>query len=208
MRKAPSGPCAVADCPTSKYGHKAWCLKHYSRVRRHGDPHATKYIVQGGRRLPGPDRTDDEKRALLQQRSAPAPNGCRLWTGPVSPRSGYGLWKYRRGRSTQAHRVAYEVFIGPIPAGLVVDHDCHNRSTDCHAGPCDHRRCIEPSHLMVRGRGENPCASPYYKSNWTHCPQGHAYDNYRRPNGRRRCLVCLNAKQRERKADRRLHAVG
>lgn len=39
------------------------------------------------------------------------------------------------GRSTPAHRVAYEHFIGPIPDGLTLDHLCRNRA------------CINPAHL-------------------------------------------------------------
>jgi hypothetical protein len=41
------------------------------------------------------------------------------------------------GRSTKAHRLAYELARGPIPSGLQV------------LRSCDVRRCCEPSHLRV-----------------------------------------------------------
>lgn len=42
---------------------------------------------------------------------------CWLWTGSIDP-NGYG----RVGKSGYAHRVAYELFVGPIPKGKHLDH--------------------------------------------------------------------------------------
>ena len=45
-------------------------------------------------------------------------NGCWLWEGAMN-KAGYGRY-----------RIAYELFVGPIPAGMHLDHLCHSRS-DC-----------------------------------------------------------------------------
>jgi hypothetical protein len=51
---------------------------------------------------------------------------CWLWTGG-DDHSGYGHF-YFLGRNRKAHRVSYEMFVGPIPDGLQVDHLCRNRA--------------------------------------------------------------------------------
>jgi hypothetical protein len=38
-------------------------------------------------------------------------------------RDGYGLVSVG-GKQQRAHRVSYELFVGPIPTGLVLDHLC------------------------------------------------------------------------------------
>jgi hypothetical protein len=75
------------------------------------------------------------------QRSA----ACLLWTGPVT-RGGYGLVSVRsqdRWRTRLVHRVAYEVFIGPITSGAQVQHSCNVR------------HCFEPAHLSLGTVKEN-----------------------------------------------------
>lgn len=67
------------------------------------------------------DRTDDE--------------GCWLWCGPGNG-GGYGLSAYASPSGTHvAHRVVWEVLVGPIPPGLVLDHTCCNKL------------CVNPTHL-------------------------------------------------------------
>lgn len=62
------------------------------------------------------------------------PKGCWLWTGRRS--NGYGRCSFR-GRSMMAHRASWIMARGPIPAGLLVLHDC------------DVPNCVNPDHLFL-----------------------------------------------------------
>lgn len=102
---------------------------------------------------------------------------CWEWTGAKS--GGYGSLKVD-GRMAKAHRLVYELLVGPIPEGLELDHLCRKAS---HLEPVTHAENVR------RGRvGENSKVK-------THCPQGHPYagDNLVRTNGRRVCRTCRNA---------------
>ncbi len=70
-------------------------------------------------------------------------HGCWIWQRGRT-RSGYGYITVPPNRGTyRAHRVAYATFVGPIPAGLVIDHLCGARS------------CVNPAHLEAVTQGEN-----------------------------------------------------
>lgn len=121
-------------------------------------------------------------------------NGCWEFTGYILP-TGYG----QLGRNIGAHRVAWEVANGrPVPAGLVVDHECHNRDPQCLASmDCPHRRCVNANHLeavpsgvnVMRGKGIAPANAAVER-----CPEGHAYtpeNTYYRPDRfGRMCRQC------------------
>lgn len=66
---------------------------------------------------------------------------CSLWTAHCV-RDGYGSIRFR-GRETGAHRVAYELFVGPIPPGLDVLH------------ACDTPPCVRPDHLFLGTQLDN-----------------------------------------------------
>ena len=109
--------------------------------------------------------------------------GCWLWTGFLN-RSGYGQY----GRQL-AHRIVYEVVVGPIPVGLELDHLCRVK------------HCVNPEHLdpvihkvnVLRGVGLTAT-----NSRKTECPQGHAYDETNTiflKGGGRRCRRCQNGRR-------------
>jgi hypothetical protein len=80
-------------------------------------------------------------------------SGCWEWTGSVH-RTGYARFNVG-GRSKEAHIVAYEMVVGPVPDGLQLDHRCHD-PRECAGGwGCPHRRCVNPAHLKPVTQSEN-----------------------------------------------------
>jgi hypothetical protein len=61
-------------------------------------------------------------------------DNCWLWTAGTDNKYKYGRF-WLNERMMLAHRVSYELTVGPIPDGLVLDHRCFNPS------------CVNPKHL-------------------------------------------------------------
>jgi hypothetical protein len=118
-----------------------------------------------------------------------AAGDCWIWTA-YTDAAGYGVFREGTLR-LRAHRVAYELLIGPIPEGLVIDHLCRNTS------------CVNPSHLepvttrVNTLRGVGPAAR---QAQQTHCKRGHEFtpeNTYLELGGRKRvCRTCKLASQR------------
>jgi len=108
----------------------------------------------------------------------PEPNtGCWLWLAALSNKK-YGFYKMATG-STRAHKVAYEVLVGPVPDGLVLDHR-----------RCDTPSCVNPDHLEPKTDGENIRRSSRYCGNRTHCKSGHEFTPENTRLEQRRTYVC------------------
>lgn len=121
----------------------------------------------------------------FQDKYIPDPNsGCWLWTAYCDPK-GYGRFRLR-GRIVGAHRASYEIFVGPIPDGLYIDHLCRVRS------------CVNPAHMeLVTNqenirRGEAGKATGIRQRAKTHCPSGHPYneENTYQHTRSRQCREC------------------
>jgi len=143
-----------------------------------------------------PRRREDQWLRVWLQVEWSGKEECWLWQGPPGP-FGYGTARWD-GTAVRAHRLIYEIFVGPIPDGLHLDHLCHNRDDGCVGGVgCSHRRCVNPNHLepvtakenLLRGKG-------FIGTNAakTHCKHGHEFtesNTYIVPGrGGRQCRAC------------------
>ena len=129
-------------------------------------------------------------------------NGC-WYFGSTKTKSGYKqlMWKELIpifNGPIFAHRLAYLLENGEIDPGYVIDHDCHNLDPSCPNGAfCQHRRCVNPDHLVSRTPGDN-IRRGQLKNRLinTKCPSGHEFttENTFYIGNQRRCKECNRAK--------------
>lgn len=115
--------------------------------------------------------------------------GC--WVSQYKPTNqGYTMVGTSPGRFVLAHRLAYEFYRGPIPAGLDLDHLCRVR------------RCCNPLHLEPVTRRENMVRgeSPTMRAHLSNtCKRGHSLlDAYSTKRGGRICRTCQFERNRRR----------
>ena len=117
------------------------------------------------------------------------PAGCWEWMG-TRRADGYGVIKFGKNNQFRAHRVAYELLLGSIPADLPLDHLCRNRA------------CVNPDHLESVNQRENlrrGYGFPGILSRLTHCMRGHEFtpeNTLIDRNGCRQCLICHRGRKR------------
>lgn len=109
------------------------------------------------------DPTWFEQRIATRLAGYPDPTSCWTWTAAIS--KGYGVVRLPAGPTVLTHRAAWLALVGPIPVGLVLDHDgpdgCHNRA------------CANPAHLQTVTQQVNTANGPFTHACKTHCKAGH-----------------------------------
>lgn len=140
-----------------------------------------------------------------------ADSGCWTWIG-AKKGNGYGI-AASAGRVVSTHRISYELFRGPIPEGLHIDHVCHSRDAACLGGiSCPHRMCVNPDHLEPVSAAENLRRGRGFVARQvrvTECPQGHPYDqaNTAWLRNKRSCRACDRVRHAARRLARRAVAA-
>lgn len=162
----PQRTCSVPDCETPRKSG-GYCNTHYQRMLRLGTTE-----------LPPP--TSLVERFMDK---VTVTEGCWLFH-PFNKANGYAWIAIGGGKKRGCQRVSYELFIGPIPDGLHIDHLC--RVHNC-VNP-DHLEAVTPRENVLRGI--SLWASNVRK---TLCPQGHPYsgDNLIVRGKSRYCRICV-----------------
>ncbi len=117
--------CTINGCAKPEKA-RGLCNMHYQRVWRNGVPG-----------LLGLKPVKERIQAKIRKTES----GCWLWTGKPN-QDGYGHI-HINGKSVGAHRAAWEVYRGPIPDGMQLDHI--NCST----------LCVNPDHLRLATNSQN-----------------------------------------------------
>jgi hypothetical protein len=125
---------------------------------------------------------------VLEDRGYSSP--CWIWQKRINFK-GYGIVSHG-DRSHGVHRVAYELFVGPIPEGLQLDHLCCVKA------------CCNPVHLEPVTNAENARRSRGVRR-WEFCKRGHRMDDDNRFINERNgivlssgCIICRDERRHKR----------
>jgi hypothetical protein len=117
--------------------------------------------------------------ATITLGSSASSDGCEIFDGYISE-LGYGAKRYG-DKVWKAHRLAWTLANGEIPAGMVVDHTCHNEAVangTCEGGKtCKHRACVNLEHLRLTTQSQNTLDGANGFGSRKFCKQGHALEN-------------------------------
>ncbi len=194
--------CMVPDCGLPHHA-RGYCTGHFQRVNRHGDARADSPLL---RRI-----AEDPWKYVSKPDGE---DGCWFWRRKTQ--RGY-MQVNIGGVYQQAHRLLYELTVGPIPEGLELDHTCHTNDESCNdSGDCRHRPCVNPAHLepvthaenVLRGRGLAAVNAAR-----SHCIHGHPFSGanlivrYKRGRPYRACRTCQDDNNARKKSIRLLAPV-
>jgi hypothetical protein len=172
--------CSVENCERHMTDKDArgLCTLHYARWRSRGHTN-TQFN----------DFSETAEARIMAGIEVQIGQACWIWRGKENSR--YGRISFG-GKIHKSHRLSYETFVGPIPAGLVLDHLCRNEM------------CVNPEHLepvtekvnILRGQGVAA-----KNSRKTQCKNDHEFTeaNTLMNNGRRVCRECKRKYESERR---------
>lgn len=174
-------PCSILGCPRPM-SYRGMCNTHAERNRRHGSP----YTVNGVRVIEPAQPPANEWEAVFRNRYTVTTEDC--WEMTKRPKNtGYHEIGWQ-GQVYGAHRLSYELAVGPIPEGMTIDHLCFNPP------------CMNPAHLRLLTHSENSANKK--PKEWLGCNKGHPptpENTYTvaRSSGRveRGCKVCRRNRQ-------------
>lgn len=123
MEQASTGStCSHPGC-TDPGSQKGMCAQHRAHFRKYGETRDIKRIR----------KFESLSDAFVLR--IDFEGDCWVWTGPTDG-FGHGSLE-RKPYKSKAHRYSYETYVGPIPKGYEIDHQCRNAS------------CVRPSHLKA-----------------------------------------------------------
>jgi hypothetical protein len=127
--------CGVEDCGKEIFSKaNQMCAMHYYRLLRNGSPY----------HLDQPKYAGAFNWVERFWKHVNKTNDCWEWTSAIDT-YGYGIIQLTKPVriNKKAHRISYELSVGPIPEGMTIDHLCLNK------------KCVNPEHLEVVTAGEN-----------------------------------------------------
>lgn len=131
VRNGTGGVCGVCGDPSYA---RSLCHLHYERQRKGREVAAPRQRRHG--------RGDTEEAQFLSLIRRGDATECWEWLGGKTA-AGYGCTTVGWEDSRYAHRAAYALVHGPIPAGAVIRHTCDNPG------------CCNPAHLLVGSHADN-----------------------------------------------------